>query len=104
MLNIIRDNKYKLGWRVVCRFTIHLHKKDLNLLNSIKQFFEVGNVFLTGGGSAQFRVESSSGLDIIINHFDKYPLKTKKQAGYILFKLAHNLIQSKRHLIKDGLL
>jgi len=104
MLTIIKDNKYKLGWRVVCRFIISLHKKDLSLLNNIKEFFGVGNVFLMAKDSAQYRVESLKGLDLIINHFDKYPLITKKQADYELFKLAHNLIKNKSHLTKEGLL
>ena len=45
--------------------------------------------------TAQYRVESLAGLYIIINHFDKYPLITKKQADYKLFKLALNLIKNK---------
>ena len=58
------------------------------LLNSIKNFFNTGNVFLMGKDASQYRVESLNGLAIIINHFDKYPLRTKKQADYMLFKLA----------------
>lgn len=104
ILTIIRDNKYKSGWRVACRFVISLHKKDIMLLNNIKEFFGTGNVFHMSKDSAQYRVESLAGLDIIINHFDKYPLITKKQADYKLFKLAHNLIKNKSHLTKDGLL
>jgi hypothetical protein len=104
ILTIIKDNKYKSGWRVSCRFIISLHKKDLMLLNSIKNFFNTGNVFLMGKDASQYRVESLNGLAIIINHFDKYPLRTKKQADYMLFKLAYNLIINKSHLTKDGLL
>nr|QIJ45925.1 hypothetical protein [Calonectria ilicicola]QIJ45966.1 hypothetical protein [Calonectria ilicicola] len=104
ILTIIRDNKYKSGWRVACRFVISLHKKDLMLLNSIKEFYGTGSVFHMSKDSVQYRVESLAGLEIIINHFDKYPLITKKQADYKLFKLAHNLIKNKSHLTKDGLL
>ena len=39
MLTIIKDKKYKLGWRVACRFAISLNKKDFYLLNNIKNFF-----------------------------------------------------------------
>ena len=104
ILTIIKDNKYKSGWRVACRFVISLHKKDLMLLNSIKEFFGTGSVFHMSKDSAQYRVESLAGLEIIMNHFDKYPLITKKQADYKLFKLALNLIKNKSHLTKDGLL
>lgn len=47
ILTIIKDKKYKLGWRAACRFVISLNKKDLDLLNKIKDFFGVGNVWLT---------------------------------------------------------
>ena len=78
ILTIIKDNKYKSGWRVACRFVISLHKKDIMLLNSIKKFFNTGSVFYMSKDSAQYRVESSAGLDLIVNHFDEYPLITKK--------------------------
>jgi hypothetical protein len=57
-----------------------------------------------GKDATQYRVESLKGLDNIINHFDKYPLKTKKQIDFNLFKLAYNLIKNKNHTTKDGLL
>lgn len=104
ILTIIKDNKYKTGWRVACRFVISLHKKDLILLNKIKNFFNTGNVFYMSKDASQYRVESLKGLENIINHFNKYPLKTKKQIDYYLFKLAYNLIKNKNHTTKDGLL
>jgi hypothetical protein len=104
ILTIIKDKKYKTGWRVACRFVISLHKKDLILLNKIKDFFNTGNVFNMGIDASQYRVESLKGLENIINHFDKYPLKTKKQIDYNLFKLAYNLIKNKNHTTEDGLL
>jgi len=57
-----------------------------------------------GKDSAQYRVESLNGLAIIINHFEKYSLITKKQADYALFKLAYGLIKNKSHLTEKGLL
>jgi len=57
-----------------------------------------------GKDYAQYRVESLEGLAIIINHFNDYSLRTKKQADYILFKLAYNLIKDKSHLTEKGLL
>lgn len=60
LISIIKDNKYKLGWRIICRFEIHLNIKDLHLLKKIKRFFNVGNIYITGKDkrSIQFRVES----------------------------------------------
>jgi len=104
MLTIIKDKKYKLGWRVVCKFVISLHKKDLSLLKEFKDFFKVGNISFMGEDSIQYRVESLEGLAVIINHFNEYPLITKKLADYTLFKLAFNIIKNKNHLTEKGLL
>jgi len=104
MLTIIKDKKYKLGWRVVCRFVISLHKKDLKILNGIKDFFGVGTISFMGENAAQYRVESLKDLVIIINHFNKYPLITKKQADYTIFKSAYSLIKNKSHLTNKGIL
>jgi hypothetical protein len=41
-------------------------------------------------------------LQLIINHFDQFPLKTKKLNDYKLFKLAFNIIKNKEHLTKEG--
>lgn len=49
-------------------FNITLHKRDLELLNSIKTFFGVGSVKITEN-SAQSRVRSRWDLNVILNHF-----------------------------------
>lgn len=51
----------------------------------------------------QYRVSSLINLQKISKHFDKYPLKTKKQADYLLFKQAMDTIRKKEHLSSTGL-
>ena len=46
IVSIIKDNKYKLSWRVICRFEISLNNKDLDLLKKIKSYFGVGNIYI----------------------------------------------------------
>lgn len=104
MISIIKDKKYTLGWRISCRFVISLNKKDLKILKGFKDFFGAGTISFTGENAVQYRVESLKGLAIIINHFDKYPLITKKQADYTLFKSAYYLIKNKSHLTNKGIL
>jgi len=81
-----------------------LHKKDLSILKEFKDFFKVGNISFMGKDSIQYRVESLEGLAVIINHFNKYPLITKKLADYTLFELAFNIIKNKNHITEKGLL
>ena len=40
----------------------------------------------------------------MINHFDKYPLKTQKKSDFELLKKAFYLISQKEHLTNEGLL
>lgn len=42
-------------------------------------------------------------MQIIINHFEEFPLKTNKLINYKLFKLAFELYKNKEHLTKEGL-
>lgn len=51
-----------------------------------------------------FRVESTKELQVIIDHFERYPLTSAKVADYLLFKQCYNLIALKEHLTLDGLL
>jgi len=41
---------------------------------------------------------------ILIEHFDKYPLITKKAKDFVCFKQAIFLVKNKEHLTKQGLL
>lgn len=42
-------------------------------------------------------------MQLIINHFDNFSLKTKKLIDYKLFKLAFEIIINKEHLTKEGI-
>jgi hypothetical protein len=73
-------------------------------LENIQSTLGVGKIHKHGENSIQYRVESIADLQVIINHFDKYPLVSAKLADYILFRKAFNLIKLKEHLTTEGLL
>jgi hypothetical protein len=74
------------------------------LLKKIKNFFKVGNIYSKGKNAIQYKVESIRDFSVIINHFDKYCLMTKKQSDFRLFKSGYDLIRNQRHLDKEGLI
>jgi len=88
---------------VQASFVLALHKKDLPILYSIKSYLGVGNVYSRKSGACVYLVQSINDLVVIINHFDKYSLITNKQADYLLFKRAVNLIDNREHLTMEGL-
>ena len=65
-------------------FYIHLKKKDLPLLKLIRKFFGVGRIYLNKDNSISYIVTSVKDLQVIIEHFEKYLLITKKRADFEL--------------------
>ena len=81
-------------WKIILRFEIHLHEKDKQLLEQIKNFFGVGSI-THNGNSIQYLVRSVSELEVIIKHFDRYPLLSKKHADFVLFKSVVNIVKER---------
>jgi hypothetical protein len=75
------------------------------VLELIKSYFgETGNILKQGKDSVQYRVASLKDLtNVIIPHFNKYPLITQKKADFILFKKVVDLMNNKEHLTLEGL-
>lgn len=90
-------------WQVKPIFKISLHNKDIKILEAIQRTWGVGKIYKHGKDSSEYRVSSLKNFKIIINHFDKYPLITKKLADYLLFKQSVVLIEKKEHLTMEGL-
>jgi hypothetical protein len=71
------------NYQVQPRFSIELHQRDLLLLIQIQEFFNgIGTITLNNNrNSAVFRVIKLNDItNVIIPHFDKYPLLTNKRA------------------------
>jgi hypothetical protein len=82
-------------WYVFLDFKFTLHTKDRDLLDQIKFYFCVGEISKHGEQSINYGIRSMKYLQLIINHFYKFTLKTKKLNDYKLFKLAFNIIKNK---------
>jgi hypothetical protein len=72
-------------------------------LELIKGYFGVGNI-LKRDNYIEYVVTSEKDLLVIVNHFEKFPLITKKWADYQLLKRAFELIKCRQHLTIEGLL
>jgi hypothetical protein len=71
-----RPNRGK-GYAVELVFKITLSSKDKLLLENIKNYFNVGRL-LTHGSNTSYCVKSLNELQVIVNHFDNYPLISNK--------------------------
>jgi len=91
-----------MGYQISAIFNIALHKKDYHLLSQLRNYFAEGTITKHGGTTLQYTIKSLHYLNIVISHFDKYPLQTEKAADFYLFKQAIFLIKNKEHLNKEG--
>lgn len=104
--SIIIEIKTLFKWKVKSSFEINLHEKDKEILFRIKNFFDIGNVYIRSNKKiAVYRVTNINYLNnIIIPHFIKYPLISNKAADFLLWSKVVKMIFNKEHLNKSGFL
>lgn len=104
-ITIYRDSRSKLGWAVQLIFLINLHVKDRAILEQIKNTLGVGVIYINKNlPVASYKVKGIKDLQVIINHFNKYPLVTSKISSFLLFKQAFEIVKSGGHLTLNGLM
>lgn len=74
------------------------------ILEKIKHTLGVGVIRKSGIDMVIFAVESVKDLQIIVDHFDKYPLLTAKSIDFLIFKQCFEIVKDKKHLTPEGLL
>jgi hypothetical protein len=79
IIGVSKDSKINTGYRVKVIFQIHLHLRDIALLEKIQIYFDgIGYIHYSDRDVVMYSVTSISDLEVIITHFDKYPLITQK--------------------------
>jgi hypothetical protein len=97
-ITISKKTGCKTGYSVNLVFSVGLHSKDADLLRSIQGYFGGIGVLSVTDKKVLWRVLSVKELKVIIDHFDNYPLITKKGLDFLLFKEALQLFINKDHL------
>jgi hypothetical protein len=101
---VIITKRSNLSWRVIVSFEINLHIKDIAILYKIKEHFGVGLVSTRPDRSkCVFRVTKIEDLiNVIIPHFEAYPLLTQKKCDFLLWYKVVQLMSTKEHLTPSG--
>ena len=99
---LTKSNRAKLGWKIGPRFSICLHKRDYDLLRSIKSFFGGIGVLKVTGDFAYYDINSIRDLRILFAHLDLFPLLTFKRNMYHIFVTVYWLYVDKVHLTPQG--
>jgi len=79
-VSVLKSSLTKTGWGVNARFKITTHITDLDLMLNLKKFFgeDIGKLVIFKD-TCTYRVDKLKDiLDVVITHFDKYPLVTQK--------------------------
>lgn len=74
MIGSTKSELYRSGYQVTAIFKISFHRKDYDLLCQIRDYFGVGIITKHGETTLQYMVRSIKDLNVILSHFDTYPL------------------------------
>ena len=102
IISIYKDSNNKLKWRISAYFSIHIHVKDVLLLELIHKFIGVGKLRKNNENTVLLRVSDIQELQVIIDHFRNYPLVSAKHSDFLLFEQCYNIIKTKEHLTEEG--
>lgn len=104
-IKLSKKSTLKSGWTVVPEFRIELHYRDILLLRRIKYYFGIGIISeYESSNKVVYSVQSLRDIvNVIIPHFDKYPLITQKHADYLLFRNVVMMMSQGEHLTAEGI-
>ena len=92
------------GFQVLPEFTVVQHRRDIQLLYALKDFFGCGVVRTNHGDRMAYRVRSLDHLnEKILPFFDQHPLKSKKRIDFLKFRKVLQRMSKGDHLRPDGL-
>ena len=109
-ISVQKNPSMRLGWQIFPEFVVTQGKKSRQALQSLKDFFECGNIYKNKRydnhreNLYRYCVRSIKDLrEKIIPFFKENQLKTSKLEDFKLFLSAMEMIERRRHLDIDGL-
>ena len=98
-----KRSSYKLGYQVLIRFI--LDQKNEHVLKQVMALFETGSVYLREDTNGVYRYDAQNNraLDVVVEYFTKFPLRTIKAAAFKKWCKVRKLVLDKHHLTPEGL-
>ncbi len=104
-VGINKQPTMKTGYQVLPEFRIVQHKRDIQLLHSIKDYFGTGVVRVNHADRYELRVRNLNMLATkIIPFFENYELHTQKKHDFTKFAKIIKMITLNQHLTKEGII
>lgn len=96
-------SKTKTGKAVKWIFYLTQHSRDKELIKSLIEYFECGNIHFKNEEKVNFLVQRYSDItDKIIPFFKKYPIRGEKYKDFADFCQVAELMKTKIHLTSEG--
>ena len=91
------------GVQILPEMTIVQHRRDIQVLYALKEYFQCGVVRVNHGDRMCYRVRGFENLLLkVVPFFEVHSLKTKKQVDFQKFRDVLLMMGKGEHLTKDG--
>lgn len=78
-------------------------KEGLLLFNDLKKILSYGSIYNRKNNNFRYAVSNLNSLSIIINYFNQFKLRTKKQWAFNKWLVIYNCILNKEHKSPEGI-
>jgi len=103
-VGINKNSTMTAGYQVLPEFRVVQHKRDIKVLHALKKYFGCGVVRVNHDDRYELRIRSLNHInEIVIPHFNKYPLITQKKFDFIKFRNIIKLMNENKHITSKGL-
>ena len=101
-IQITANSNYKTGYRIRFRFLID-QKDSKEIWQILDNIFGKGHTALRTAKNERWTLTHLEKLELVVQYFEKYPLKTRKRFVFYKWRKAHLLCKKKIHLSPEGL-
>ena len=103
-VGISKHGEMTTGFQVLPEFTVVQHKRDVQLLYRLKDYFGCGVVRINHGDRMAYRVRDQKQLQKhIVPFFIRYPLRSVKKEDFHKFREVLQLMDAGDHLTEVGI-
>lgn len=103
-IGITEHPETSVGYQVLPEFRIVQHVRDIQVLYTLKRFFQCGVVRQNHDDRYELRIRKLTCLEKVVDFFRKHPLKTKKNVDFRKFARIIYWMRNNKHLEPEGLI
>ena len=78
-------------------------KDGLSIFNQLKDILGSGSIYTRKNNNYRFAITNINKLALILEYFNVYDLRSKKQFAFAKWKVIYNYVLSKKHLTPEGM-